>query len=30
VIAFERGVPVEVGDLGTVRSRLRGRTRDAQ
>jgi ATP-dependent Lhr-like helicase len=25
VIAFERGVPIEVGDLGLVRSRLRGR-----
>lgn len=25
VIAFERGVPIEVGELGAVRSRLRGR-----
>jgi ATP-dependent Lhr-like helicase len=25
VIAFERGVPIETGDLGLVRSRLRGR-----
>ncbi|MBI3770038.1 MAG: DEAD/DEAH box helicase [Deltaproteobacteria bacterium] len=29
VIAFERGVPIEVGDLGVVRSRLRGRARAA-
>ncbi|HEY2387678.1 MAG TPA: DEAD/DEAH box helicase [Candidatus Binatia bacterium] len=25
VIAFERGVPIEIGELGAVRSRLRGR-----
>ncbi len=25
VIAFERGVPIETGDLGSVRSRLRSR-----
>src|SRR6185295_18585264 len=30
VIAFDRGVPVETGDLGTVRSRLRGRALDAR
>jgi ATP-dependent Lhr-like helicase len=25
VVAFERGVPIEIGELGAVRSRLRGR-----
>jgi hypothetical protein len=26
VIAFERGVPIDSGDLGTVRHRLRDRS----